>query len=150
SDFGATHRLSDLMHGLDSAMPQGNNAGLRDDPDPGNLRDPPGVGAPGTGRTLTSAVVAGSPEIALFNDWPAVPAFTGVQWQAALDDAVFHILTSMNQVGLLEGTPLGSHATDGTPFVPARPDLASLRPTSFAIAGEIAEKSATLLKNERR
>src|SRR4051812_39656450 len=42
SDFGATHRLSDLMHGLDSAMPQGNAAGLRDDPDPGNLRDPPG------------------------------------------------------------------------------------------------------------
>ena len=150
SDFGATHRLSDLMNGLDSAMPQGNNAGLRDDPDPGTLRDPPGVGDPGTGRTLTTAVTGGSPEIPVANDWPAVPAFTGAQWQAALDDAVFHILTSMNNVGLLEGTPFGSRFTGGAPFVPPRPDLASLQPADFAIAEEIAERSATLLKNERR
>jgi len=32
SDFGATHRLSDLINGLDSAMPNGNAAGLRDSP----------------------------------------------------------------------------------------------------------------------
>jgi beta-glucosidase len=150
SDFGATHRLSDLLYGLDSAMPQGNNAGLRDDPDPGNLRDPPGVGDPGTGRTLTGAVTGGSPEIPVFNDWPAVPAFTGAQWQAALDEAVLHILTSMNAVGLLEGTAFGSHFTGGAPFVPPRPDLAGLRPASFAIAQDIAEESATLLRNEQR
>src|SRR3954471_18722942 len=56
SDFGATHRLSHLMAALHYAVPQGNAAGLRDDPDPGNLRDPPGVGDAGTGRTLTTAV----------------------------------------------------------------------------------------------
>ena len=150
SDFGATHRLTDLIYGLDSAMPQGNNAGLRDEPDPGNLREPPGVGAPGTGRTLTSAVISGSPAVPVFNDWPAVPAFTGAQWQAALDDAVFHILTSMNRVGLLEGTPFGSHDTGGAPFLLPRPDLASLKPADFKIAQDIAEESATLLKNEHQ
>jgi len=150
SDFGATHRLSDLMHGLDSAMPQGNNAGLRDDPDPGNLRDPPGTGDPGTGRTLTTAVTGGSPEIPVFNDWPAVPAFTAAQWQSALDDAVFHILTAMNDVGLLEGTPFGSRSASGTPFVPPRPDLASIAPGDFAIAQRIAEAGAVLLENRRQ
>jgi beta-glucosidase len=150
SDFGATHRLSDLMHGLDSAMPQGNNAGLRDDPDPGNLRDPPGTGDPGTGRTLTTAVTGGSPEIPVFNDWPAVPAFTAAQWQSALDDAVFHILTAMNDVGLLEGTPFGSRFASGTPFVPPRPDLASVAPGDFAIAQRIAETGAALLANQRQ
>lgn len=149
SDFGATHRLSDLMFGLDSAMPQGNNAGLRDDPDPGNLRDPPGVGDAGSGRTITSAVNSGSPAIPAFNDWPALPGFTGAQWQAALDLAVVHILTSMNDVGLLEGTAFGSRFTDGAPVVPARPDLASLKPDDFIIAQRIAEDGATLLKNER-
>ena len=150
SDFGATHRLSDLMHGLDSAMPQGNNAGLRDDPDPGNLRDPPGVGNPGTGRSLTTAVTSGSPEIAVFNDWPGVPAFTAAQWQGALDDAVFHILTAMNDVGLLEGTPFGSRFTSGAAFVPPRPDLASVASGDFAIAQRIAETGAVLLKNQRQ
>ena len=150
SDFGATHRLSDLMHGLDSAMPQGNNAGLRDDPDPGNLRDPPGVGDPGTGRTLTTAVTGGSPEIPVFNDWPTVPAFTAAQWQSALDDAVFHILTAMNDVGLLEGTPFGSRFAAGAPVVPPRPDLASVAPADFTIAQRIAEDGAVLLKNQRQ
>jgi beta-glucosidase len=150
SDFGATHRLSDLVRGLDSAMPQGNTAGLRDDPDPGNLRDPPGVGDPGTGRTLTTAVTSGSPEIPVFNDWPAVPAFTAAQWQSALDDAVFHILTAMNDVGLLEGTLFGSRFTTGAPFVPPRPDLASIAPDDFAIAQRIAETGATLLQNQRQ
>jgi len=150
SDFGATHRLSDLVHGLDSAMPQGNNAGLRDDPDPGTLRDPPGVGDPGTGRTLTTAVTAGSPALPVFNDWPAVPAFTAAQWQSALDDAVFHIVTAMNDVGLLEGTASGSRFAGGTPVVPPRPDLASVVPGDFAIAQQIAETGAALLKNQRR
>jgi beta-glucosidase len=150
SDFGATHRLSDLAHGLDSAMPQGNNAGLRDDPDPGNLRDPPGVGDVGTGRTLTTAVTSGSPEIAVFNDWPAVPALTAAEWQGALDDAVSHILASMNEVGLLEGTPLGSRFTGGAAFVPPRPDLAAIAPGDFATAQRIAETGAVLLRNERQ
>lgn len=150
SDFGATHRLSDLVHGLDSAMPQGNTAGLRDDPDPGDLRDPPGVGDPGTGRTLTTAVTAGSPQIPVFNDWPAVPAIAAVQWQSALDDAVFHILSSMNGVGLLEGTPYGSRFSGGAPFVPPRPDLARVAPGDFAIAQQIAEDGAVLLANRRQ
>lgn len=150
SDFGATHRLSDLMHGLDSAMPQGNNAGLRDDPDPGNLRDPPGVGDPGSGRTLTTAVTSGSPEIPVFNDWPAIPAFTAAQWQSALDDAVSHILTAMNDVALLEGTPFGSRFAGGAPVVPPRPDLATVAPGDFAIAQQIAETGAALLKNQRQ
>jgi beta-glucosidase len=150
SDFGATHRLSDLVHGLDSAMPQGNGAGLRDDPDPGNLRDPPGVGDPGTGRTLTTAVTGGSPAIPVFNDWPAVPAFTAAQWQSALDDAVFHILTAMNDVGLLEGTPSGSRFAGGPPVVPPRPDLASIAPGDFVIAQQIAETGGALLRNQRQ
>jgi beta-glucosidase len=150
SDFGATHRLSDLMHGLDSAMPQGNNAGLRDDPDPGNLRDPPGVGNPGTGRTLTTAVTSGTPAIPVFNDWPTVPELTAAEWQSALDDAVFHILTAMNDVALLEGTPSGSQFAGGTPVVPPRPDLASIAPVDFAIAQQIAETGATLLRNQRQ
>ena len=148
SDFGATHRLSDLIHGLDSAMPQGAAAGLRDEPDPGNLREPPGVGDPGTGRTLTGAVLGGTPAVPVANDWPAVPAFTSSQWQAALDAAVLHILTSMNEVGLLEGTPFGSHDTGGAPYLLPRPDLDTLKPADFAIAQAIAERSATLLKNQ--
>ena len=66
TDFGAIHRLSDILGGVDSAMPNGNNAGIRDEPDPGNLADPPfnnnvfatGAGfpggAPGSGKTLTA------------------------------------------------------------------------------------------------
>ncbi|HEV8199199.1 MAG TPA: glycoside hydrolase family 3 N-terminal domain-containing protein [Candidatus Polarisedimenticolia bacterium] len=41
TDFGAVHRLSDLLYGVDSAMPNGNVAGIRDEPNPGNLADPP-------------------------------------------------------------------------------------------------------------
>jgi beta-glucosidase len=145
SDFGATHRLSDLVHGLDSAMPNGNAAGLRDEPDPGTLTDP------GTGQhigTITAAVNGGTDPIPLSNNFPAVPALSGAEWKSALDQAVLHILTSMNRAGLLEGTPYGSRFTDGTPFVPPRPDLASLVPEDFAVAQDVAEKSATLLKNE--
>ena len=35
TDFGAVHRLSDLLGGVDSAMPNGNVAGIRDEPEPG-------------------------------------------------------------------------------------------------------------------
>ena len=151
SDFGATHRLSDLINGLDSAMPNGNAAGLvdGDDATPNNLREPPGVGAPGTGHTLTHAILNGTDAVPLANDWPAVPAHSGAEWKAALDSAVFHILTSMNEAGLLEGTQYGSRHTDGTPYVPPRPDLAALVPGDFQVAEAVAEKSATLLANDR-
>lgn len=154
SDFGATHRLSDLVNGLDSAMPNGNAAGLRDEPDPGNLTDP---GTRQPVHTITAAVTDGTPEVPLSNDFPAVPALTAARWKAALDGAVLHILTSMNKAGLLEGTQFGSHSggcaptatppVDCTPFVPARPDLAALQPGDFATARAIAEESATLLQN---
>ena len=55
---------------------------------------------------------------------------------------------ALNNIGLLEGTANGTHHTDGTPYVPPRPDLDSLKPASFAAAQSIAEKSATLLKND--
>src|SRR5690349_9539655 len=54
----------------------------------------------------------------------------------------------MNNIGLLEGTQFGSHFSGGTPYIPPRPDLASLKDSSFAAAQSIAEKSATLLKND--
>ena len=47
-------------------------------------------------------------------DFPAYPAISAAQWKSALDTAVFHILSTMNQAGLLEGTQYGSHFT-GTP-----------------------------------
>ena len=39
------------------------------------------------------------------------------------------------------------HYTDGTPYVPARPDKEALKTETFAVALEVAEDSATLLKN---
>jgi beta-glucosidase len=133
SDWGATHRLSDLINGLDNEMP--------------------GVGFFGGGATfneaaLTDAVTNGTPAIPATADFPAVPAISGTQWKAALDGAVFRILTQMNNAGLLEGTQYGSHYTDGTPYVPPRPDLLALQPSDFAAAQSIAEQSAVLLKND--
>jgi beta-glucosidase len=155
SDFGATHRLSDLANGLDSAMPNGNAAGLRDEPDSGTLVDP-GTGEPV--HTLTAAVTGGTTAIPLSNNFPAVPALTAAQWKQALDDAVLHILTSMNRAGLLEGTQFGSRGggcapaatppVDCTPFAPPRPDLETLKPADFAVARAVADKSATLLRNQ--
>ena len=79
---------------------------------------------------------------------------SGAQWQAVLDNAVFHILTSMNRARLLEGTPYGSQsggctaaAANCTPVWPARPNLQTLMAPDFAIARDVAEKGATLLKN---
>jgi beta-glucosidase len=166
TDFGAVHRLSDILGGVDSAMPNGNNAGIRDEPDPGNLADPPfnnnvfanGAGfpggAPGSGKTLTQAVLNGTNEIPVNGNYPPIPATSGTEWGAALDSAVFHILTSMNRARLLEGTPYGSQsggctaiAANCTPVWPARPDLAALMAPDFVIAKDVAEKGATLLKN---
>ena len=166
TDFGAVHRLSDILGGVDSAMPNGNAAGIRDEPDPGNLSDPPfnnnvfanGAGfpggAPGSGTTLTQAVLNGTPAIPVNGNYPPIPATTAAQWDAALDGAVFHILTSMNRARLLEGTPYGSQsggctaaAANCTPVVPARPDLSKLAPPDANTARSIAEESATLLKD---
>ncbi len=166
TDFGAVHRLSDILGGVDSAMPNGNAAGIRDEPDPGNLSDPPfnsnvfanGAGfpggAPGSGTTLTQAVLHGRPAIPTDGNYPPIPATTAAQWDAALDNAVFHILTSMNRARLLEGTPYGSAsggctatAANCTPVVPPRPDLAKLAPKDFGTARTLAVKSATLLKD---
>lgn len=130
SDWGATRRTSDLIYGLDMAMPSGTTAN---------------GWAP---ALMSSAVLNGTAEIALTNDFPAVPAYPAEVWSVALDQAIFRILKQMNNAGLLEGTQYGSQYTDGTPYVPPRPDLQEIQPTSFAIAQSIAEKSATLLKNE--
>jgi beta-glucosidase len=167
TDFGAIHRLSDILYGVDSAMPNGNVAGIRDEPNPGNLADPPfnnnvfAAGAsfpqstPGLGKTLTEAVLNGTNAIPTNGNYPPVPAVSGADWAVALDRAVFHIFTSMNRARLLEGTPYGSQsggctaaAANCTPFVPARPDLQALIAPDFAIAKDVAEKSATLLKND--
>ena len=128
TDFGAAHATSDLMYGLDMEQPGNNRFST---------------------TNLTNAVTNGTAAVPLTNDFPAVPAFTAEQWQVALDGAVFRVLWAENSVGLLEGTEFGSHFT-GTPapFDPPRPDLDALRPTSFAAAQEIAEESATLLRNE--
>ena len=166
TDFGAVHRLSDLLGGVDSAMPNGNNAGIRDEPDPGTLADPPANtnvfaagagfpgGLPGSGKTLTQAVLNGTNAIPVNGNYPPIPATSGAQWAAALDNAVFHILTSMNRAGLLEGTPYGSRAggctaaaANCTPSVPARPDLQALQAPDLSVARDVADKSATLLKN---
>jgi beta-glucosidase len=166
TDFGAVHRLSDLLGGVDSAMPNGNAAGIRDEPDPGTLSDPPlnanvfaaGAGfpggAPGSGKTLTQAVLNGTNAIPINGNYPPIPATSGAQWATTLDNAVFHILTSMNRAHLLEGTPYGSQsngctaaAGNCTPVWPARPDLQALTAPDVGIAKHVAEESATLLKN---
>ena len=166
TDFGAVHRLSDILGGVDSAMPNGNAAGIRDEPNPGNLSDPPfnnnvfanGAGfpggAPGSGTTLTQAALNGTAAIPVNGNYPPVPATTAAQWDTAIDGAVFHILTSMNRARLLEGTPYGSQsggctaaAANCTPVVPPRPDLAKLAAPDFNAAKSIAEEGATLLKN---
>jgi beta-glucosidase len=129
SDWGATHRSSDLIYGLDIAMPSGS------------------TGNGWADATLQSLATNGSAAVALTNDFPAVPAYTAAEWMAAIDQAIFRILKQMNNAGLLEGTAFGTHYTDGTPYVPARPDKEALKTETFAVALEVAEDSATLLKN---
>ncbi len=131
SDWGAVHQTTDLIYGTDIEQP-GNAAGTSE-----------------FGAALTAALTNGTPAVAATADFPAFPAISASQWKSALDQAVFYILSTMNKAGLLEGTRYGSHFT-GTPapYVPPRPDLASLQPAEFATARSIAEESATLLKND--
>ena len=129
SDWGATHRTSDLIYGLDLAMPSGS------------------TGNGWADALLQGAATSGTAAVALTNDFPAVPAYTAAEWLTAIDQAIFRILKQMNNAGLLEGTTFGTHYTDGTPYIPARPDKAALMDETFAVALEVAEDSATLLKN---
>ena len=118
SDWGAVHQTTDLYYGTDIEQP-GNAAGTSHFA--AALADAVGewhAGGPGHRR---------------------LPRLPGDQRQrsgrAPLDQAVFCILTTMNKAGLLEGTQYGSHFT-GTPrpYVPPRPDLASLQQSEFATA----------------
>ena len=129
SDWGATHRTSDLIYGLDLAMPSGS------------------TGNGWADSVLQSVATSGAAEVALTNDLPYVPAFTAAEYTAALDQAIFRILKQMNNAGLLEGTVYGTHYTDGTPYAPARPDKEALKAGSYDVAQEVAEDSAVLLKN---
>ena len=133
SDWGATHRTTDLIHGLD--MEQSGSSNL--------------------GTPVVNAVANGTDAVPATNDYPAQPAYSAGVWAGALDASVLRILRSMNKAGLLEGTLYGSHFTGdsatgrgATPYVPARPDLASLRSSDFQVAQSLAEESATLLKND--
>jgi beta-glucosidase len=128
SDWGAVHKLTDLVNGTDIEQPSGRNF---------------------TEAALTGAVTDGTPAVDATADFPAYPAISAEQWKAALDTALFHILSTMNEAGLLEGTQYGSHF-NGTPapWVPARPNLASLRASDAATARSVAADSATLLRDK--
>ena len=130
SDWGAIHKTTDLFYGTDIEQP-GNAAGTSN-----------------FGAALASALTSGTPAVAATADFPAYPAISAGQWKAALDTAVFYILSTMNKAGLLEGTQYGSHFT-GTPapYIPPRPDLSSLQASALATARSIADDSATLLQN---
>jgi beta-glucosidase len=131
SDWGAVHQTTDLIYGTDIEQP-GNAAGTSN-----------------FGAALAAAVTNGTPAVATTADFPAYPAISASQWKSALDTAVFYILSTMNKAGLLEGTQYGSRFTGTpTPYVPPRPDLASLQPAEFAVARSVATESATLLKND--
>ena len=99
---------------------------------------------------------SGTLAVPLTNDYPAYPAYSGEEWSARLDDAVLRILTQMNNAGLLEGTQYGTQSNgcdraagiNCTPFVPQRPDLQAIQAEEFDRAQYIAERSATLLKND--
>ncbi|MFL6074504.1 MAG: beta-glucosidase family protein [Mycobacteriales bacterium] len=128
SDWGAVHRMTDLVNGTDIEQPSARNF---------------------TDAALADAVAHGTPAVAATADFPAYPAISARQWKQALDTAVFHILSTMNEAGLLEGTRYGSHFTGTpTPWIPPRPDLASLRGQDADTARAVAAESATLLRNE--
>jgi beta-glucosidase len=130
SDWGAVHKMTDLVNGTDIEQPSARNF---------------------TDAALADAVAHGTPAVAATADYPAYPAISAARWKHALDTAVFHILSTMNEAGLLEGTEYGSHFTGTpTPWVPARPGLASLKDGDARTARHLAEDSATLLKNDNR
>jgi beta-glucosidase len=128
SDWGAVHKITDLVNGTDIEQPSGRNF---------------------TESALTDAVTNGTPAVAATADYPAYPAISAAQWKTSLDTAIFHILSTMNDAGLLEGTQYGSHFT-GTPapWVPARPSLPALQAPDAATARSIAAGSATLLRDQ--
>jgi beta-glucosidase len=152
SDYGATHRPSDLIYGLDTEQPGAGNLGN------------PVINAIGTcsAGNATPCSGPGTAAIATSADLPAVPAYTADQWKTALDNAVFHSLQMYNAAGYLEGTPYGSqHADTCTPanlaggasagcvaVTPPRQTVADLDPASRAAAQTIAERSAVLLKDD--
>jgi beta-glucosidase len=132
SDWGAVHRVSDLLHG-DTIEQPGNAAGTS-----------------AYGQQLLDALANGTAPVPATADFPAEPAHSAAEWKATVDSAVFEILTEENNAGLLEGTQYGTHYDPASPapYVPPRPDLDSLRPVAFAIAQAVAERSATLLKDD--
>jgi beta-glucosidase len=152
SDYGATHRPSDLIYGLDIEQPGS-----------GNLGNPviTAIGNCSAGNA-TPCDGPGTAAVAATADFPAVPAYSADQWKTALDNAVFHALQMYNAAGYLEGTPYGSmHVDTCTPanlaggasagcvaVTPPRSTVAALDPSSRAAAQTIAEKSAVLLKND--
>jgi beta-glucosidase len=131
SDWGAIHKTTDLFYGTDIEQP-GNAAGTSN-----------------FAAALASAVTNGTPAVAATADFPAYPAISASQWKSAIDTAVFYILSTMNKAGLLEGTQYGSRFT-GTPapYIPPRPDLASLQASELTTARQTADDSATLLQNQ--
>lgn len=132
SDWGAVHRVGDLLHGNDIEQP-----GRAD-------------GTSTYGQQLLNALANGTLAVPATADFPAEPEHTAAEWKAAVDNSVLAVLTEENNAGLLEGTQYGTHYDPATsaPYIPPRPNLDSLRPVAFAIAQAIAEQSATLLKNE--
>ena len=104
---------------------------------------------------VVTVIGPGTAPIAQTNDLLGQPAFTGAQWKARQDDAVYRMLKMMNKLGLLEGTPFGSMAAgcDGTTnrchgYIPGTANLGDLKDQTFAAAQKIAEESAVLLKND--
>ncbi|MCL6536981.1 MAG: glycoside hydrolase family 3 C-terminal domain-containing protein [Acidothermus sp.] len=127
SDWGAIHQTVNLVHGADIEEPRPNFF---------------------SESALMNALTNGTPATPATADYPAEPAISAQEWKQALDTAVFHILKTMNEAGLLEGTEYGSHFNGvPSPYVPPRPDLSSLQESAFHVAQNVAEESATLLKN---
>ncbi len=128
SDWGAVHKITDLPYGNDIEQPSARSF---------------------TDVALADAVANGTPAVAATADFPSYPAISGSDWKQAVDTSVFHILSTMNEANLLEGTQFGSHfAGKATPWVPTRASLANLQATDAATAQALSQESATLLKND--
>ncbi len=78
SDWGATHRTTDIISGLD--MEQSGSSNL--------------------GQALINAATNGTDAVPVTNDYPAQPAFSAGVWLVAMDSSVLRILRSMNSAGL--------------------------------------------------